>query len=103
MMLAMQWALHPWSGRGAPSVHAGRRPSFGAVTAWASGAVAVVGVGGGLWFMELGGGVTVNDALLAVPFAVFGVVGALIAERRPGNTLGWLCCAVGVAIGVYYL
>lgn len=103
MMLAMRWAPHPWSGRGALSVHAGRWPPFGALAAWGSGAIAVAGVGGGLWFMEQGGGVTVNDALLAVPFAVFGVVGALIAERRPGNILGWLCCAVGVAIGVYYL
>src|SRR5215216_5561866 len=30
----------------------------------------------------------------------FSVVGAIIASRRPRNTIGWLFCSVGVTIGV---
>ena len=31
-----------------------------------------------------------------VPFLAFPVVGALIASRRPGNPIGWICLAVGI-------
>ncbi|CAA9573145.1 MAG: hypothetical protein AVDCRST_MAG18-2219 [uncultured Thermomicrobiales bacterium] len=30
----------------------------------------------------------------------FATVGAIIVARRPGNGVGWLCCAAGVGIGV---
>jgi signal transduction histidine kinase len=30
----------------------------------------------------------------------FATVGAIIATRRPGNAVGWLCCAAGVGSGV---
>jgi hypothetical protein len=31
-----------------------------------------------------------------VPALAFVVVGAVIVSRRPGNVVGWLCCAVGL-------
>lgn len=47
-----------------------------------------------------------NDALAATKKAelvasvvaplAFVVVGAVVVSRRPGNTVGWLCCAVGL-------
>jgi hypothetical protein len=33
----------------------------------------------------------------------FGLVGALIVARRPGNSIGWLFCAAGVFQGVAYV
>jgi hypothetical protein len=33
-----------------------------------------------------------------LPFMVFLTVGALIVSRRPRNVIGWLCCAIGVAV-----
>jgi hypothetical protein len=37
--------------------------------------------------------------LVCIPAATFPVVGALIASRRPGNAVGWVCLAIGVGIG----
>jgi hypothetical protein len=42
------------------------------------------------------GGVVVNLVTL-IPFSV---VGAIIASRHPGNTIGWLFCSVGVTISL---
>ena len=49
-----------------------------------------------------------NDALTArellaglttwIPFLAFATVGAVILARRPGNRIGWLCWAIGLAI-----
>jgi hypothetical protein len=36
---------------------------------------------------------------LAVLVLAFSTVGALIASRRPGNRIGWILCAAGLAIG----
>ena len=36
--------------------------------------------------------------LLAVGFAAYPTVGALVASRRPKNIIGWLLCVVGLAI-----
>jgi hypothetical protein len=36
---------------------------------------------------------------LAVLVLAFSTVGALISSRRPGNRIGWILCAAGLAIG----
>ena len=40
------------------------------------------------------------DILLGVALLAFPVVGALVATRHPGNSIGWLFCAVGVPFGL---
>jgi hypothetical protein len=37
---------------------------------------------------------------LAVAFLSFATVGALVASRRPGNTVGWVCCAIGLGVAL---
>ncbi len=38
---------------------------------------------------------TVSAMLFSLPFLAFPLVGALIASRRPGNPIGWICIAHG--------
>jgi hypothetical protein len=38
-----------------------------------------------------------NDLSLILVFLCFATVGAVIASRRGGNTVGWLCCAIGLS------
>ena len=35
-----------------------------------------------------------------IPFLVFATVGAVIVSRRPGNVIGWLCCAIGLCLSL---
>ncbi len=39
-------------------------------------------------------------AVVEVLLIAYGTVGALIASRRPGNAVGWIFCAVGLALAV---
>ena len=39
---------------------------------------------------------SIIDLLVSVPFLAFPLVGALIASRRPRNSIGWICLAVGL-------
>jgi MFS family permease len=51
----------------------------------------------------LGGSAAVNALDFAVAFlfvATFGMVGALIASRRPKNPIGWIFCGMGLALVV---
>ena len=38
-----------------------------------------------------------------IPFLVFATVGAVIVSRRPGNVIGWLCCAIGFGLSLSVL
>jgi hypothetical protein len=40
-----------------------------------------------------------GDITLAVAFASFATVGAVIASRRPGNAIGWIFCSIGLLVG----
>jgi hypothetical protein len=44
----------------------------------------------------VGGAGLSGDFLIFVPFLAFPVVGALIASKRPENSLGWICLAAGL-------
>jgi hypothetical protein len=39
---------------------------------------------------------TLGNLLVFVPFLAFPLVGALIASRRPQNSIGWICLVVGL-------
>jgi hypothetical protein len=43
-----------------------------------------------------GGGNPVEDAIVAVGFGMFAVVGALLVARRPGNPTGWILSATSL-------
>jgi hypothetical protein len=36
-------------------------------------------------------------------FIPFGIVGAVIVARQPHNTIGWLCCAIGLGTSLFQL
>jgi len=48
------------------------------------------------------GGETKSASVVAdlVTLLIFSVVGAVIVSRQPRNTIGWLFCGVGVAVGL---
>jgi signal transduction histidine kinase len=61
-------------------------------------ALTVLGVAAGLWLSTLDQQPTDQGLLLA--FALFPVVGYLMATRRPDNSLSWVMLGIGVAIGL---
>jgi hypothetical protein len=52
--------------------------------------VAVIGA------LAMGGTVDASSVGLLVPGTSFAIVGALLAARRPGNAIGWLCLTLGL-------
>jgi signal transduction histidine kinase len=61
-------------------------------------ALTVLGVAAGLWLSIVDQEPT--DQGLLVAFALFPIVGYLMATRRPDNSLSWIMLGIGVAIGV---
>ncbi len=61
-------------------------------------ALTVLGIAAGLWLGAIDRQPTDQGLLLA--FALFPVVGYLMATRRPDNSLGWIMLGIGVAMGV---
>jgi hypothetical protein len=46
------------------------------------------------------GGLPVGHVGLSAAFLSFATVGALVAWRRPGNAVGWICCAIGLDVAL---
>jgi hypothetical protein len=46
------------------------------------------------------GGLPIGYLGLAVAFLSFATVGGLVASRRPGNAVGWICCAIGLGVAL---
>jgi hypothetical protein len=44
-----------------------------------------------------------NGVALGIPFGAFGLVGALIIARRPGNIVGWICVGLAGFAALLYL
>ena len=80
-----------------------------ATVAWSSWAlsVALVPVGLGFGFFAFSAPLPPGRepilpliAVTEVLLLAYGTVGALVASRRPGNAIGWIFCAVGLALAV---
>jgi hypothetical protein len=42
-----------------------------------------------------------EEILSRLAFIPFGIVGAVIVARQPRNTIGWLCCAIGLGTSLF--
>jgi hypothetical protein len=47
-------------------------------------------------FSDWGSGGAIGNLLILAPFLAFTIVGALIASRRPENSIGWICLVAGL-------
>jgi hypothetical protein len=49
------------------------------------------------------GGAFYAAVLSMVTMLTFSVVGAIVASRHPRNTIGWIFCIIGLAVGIDFL
>ena len=76
--------------------------------AWSILTLSIVPVGAGFLFVAEGNAAVIvrgetaeqldlsQEILARLTFIPFGIVGAVIVARKPRNTIGWLCCAIGL-------
>jgi hypothetical protein len=76
--------------------------------AWSILTLSIVPVGAGFLFVAEGNAAVIvrgetveqldlsQEILARLAFIPFGIVGAVIVARHPRNTIGWLCCAIGL-------
>ena len=61
----------------------------------------VAGIAANRWLdrrIGPGGGNPVEDAIVAVGFGMFALVGALLVARRPGNLIGWILSVTSLVV-----
>jgi hypothetical protein len=81
-----------------------RRAAFWLAWALAGISVAIFAAGFVFAYLTLGvadpvkqiSSVGIGSLLVFLPFLAFPVVGALIASKRPGNPIGWICLIAGL-------
>jgi hypothetical protein len=81
--------------------------------AWSILALSIVPVGAGFLLVAEGNaGLALSGETVArldlseevsarLAFLPFGIVGAVIVARQPRNTIGWLCCAIGLGTSLF--
>jgi hypothetical protein len=81
--------------------------------AWSILALSIVPVGAGFLLVAEGNAALVlsgeaaerldlsQEILARLAFVPFGIVGAVIVARQPRNTIGWLCCAIGLGTSLF--
>lgn len=67
-----------------------------AVLAWLILLACVTGITAGHILQSSVDTVPLDRWLLSCSFLAFPAIGALIVSRRPGNTVGWIFCAIGL-------
>jgi hypothetical protein len=61
----------------------------------------ILGVASGLWFTILDGWrLGVDDLVFIVSFALFPIIGYVLATRRPDNAISWLMLGIGASFGL---
>src|SRR4029453_16585570 len=76
------------------------KPTAAARLAWSVWAATVALLAVALALGAANGSVRVGHAALGVAFLCFPTGGALIVSRRPGNAVGWICCAIGPGVAL---
>ena len=81
--------------------------------AWSILTLSIVPVGAGVLLVAEGNAVLIirgetaarldlsEEVLARLAFIPFGIVGAVIVARQPRNTIGWLCCAIGLGTSLF--